>query len=138
MNIHTDKIESAPPHALLLSDVRRILQAVPPDWIGELTEVRLANSLEYYSPYAFFSRYDGCLTIYSRRGTKKQALLAVLSALAAPSLGIKTAMGRRFSEADKHRIDRLIQPVVEELLPVLTPQKKLNAWHPVPFPDDPA
>ncbi len=133
MNIHVDKIETAPAHALSLREVKLILRAVPPAWVEGLAEVRVSNSLEYYRPYAFFSRYDGCLTIYSRTGTKKQALGAVLSALALPSLNITNSLRRRFSEADKHRINKTIQPLVEEILPKITPLTKRGWWgHPIP------
>jgi len=141
MKIRADKIESAPLHALTVRDVRTILAAVPPIWIEGLTEARLANSQEYYSPWAFFSRYDGGLTIYSRSGTKEQALIAVLSALAASSLGIKTGIRRRPSEADRHRLEQFIKPFVERLLPELTPLKKQGpgVFVPMvflPFPND--
>lgn len=143
MKIHADKIESTPPHVLSVRDVRTILARVPPGWIDGLTEVRLANSLEHYSPWAFFSSYDGCLTIYSRNGTKRQALIAVLSALAASSLGIRTTVGRRPSEADRHRLEQFIQPFVEQILPDMTPPKKQSPeahvpWLPIPFPNDAA
>lgn len=146
MKIHADKIESLPPHSLRVRDVKLILASVPSNWITELKEVRLANSLEYYSPYAFFSRYDGCLTIYSRCGTKKQALIAVLSALAANSFGIKTYLGCRLSESDRHRLDQLMQPLADNLLVALTPVKpstKLSPeahtpMHFAPFPNDAA
>ena len=133
MNIHLDKIENPPPHSLSLREVKVILRAVPPAWIEGLAEVRLSNSLEYYRPYAFFSRYDGGLTIYSRRGTKVQALVAVLSALAATSLGVRTGLRRQYSGADKRRINNSIQPLVDELLAEIAPRPKLGRWgHPVP------
>lgn len=133
MNIQVDKIETAPPHALNLREVKAILKAVPPAWVEGLDDVRLSNSLEYYRPYAFFSRYDGGLTIYSRRGTKRQALVAVLSALAATSLGIRTAIGRRHSESDRRRINDTIQALVDELLAEIAPPPKRGWWgHPVP------
>ena len=133
MNIHIDKIETAPAHALSLRELKLILRAVPPTWVEGLAEVRLSNSLEYYRPYAFFSRYDGGLTIYSRRGTKKQALVAVLSALAATALDIRTGIGRRHSEPDRRRINNIIQPFVDELMPEIAPRPKRGWWgHPVP------
>jgi hypothetical protein len=144
VKIHEDKIETGRSHALLASDVRRILETVPSDWIEGLTEVRLANSLKYYPPYAFFSRYDGCLTIYSRRGTVNQALVAVLSAFAMGPLGINSRLARRLAAVDRHRVSRLIHPLVEKLKPELSSPPTLNPqgsqgyvrWHPAPFPDD--
>ncbi len=102
-------------------------------WVEGLTEARLSNSLEYCRSYAFVSRYDGCLTIYSRRGTKRDALVAVLSSLAVSSLGIRIGIGRRPSQVDKRRLDRVIEPLVDELLPEITPQPKRGWWgHPIP------
>jgi hypothetical protein len=138
MKIRADKAESAHPHNLRIRDVKLILKAVPPEWINDLKEVRLANSLEYYKPYAFFSRYDGCFTIYSRRGTKIEALNAVLSALAVEALGINRGIGRHRSEAETHRIDELIRPLVKELLPAINAPSKVgfSSLQPFPSPDD--
>ena len=133
VNIHADKIETGPAHALTVRDVKSILRAVPPSWVEGLAEARLSNSLEHYRSYAFFSRYDGCLTIYSRRGTKKQAVLAVLSALVVVSLGLKRGFGGRLSEADRRRVQRLTQPMADEIIAAIMPQPKRGWWgHPVP------
>src|SRR5215469_13944324 len=86
VKIHADKIENGPPHALSMRDVRLILKTVPRDWTKGIKEIRIANSLDWYS-HTYFSRYDGCLTIYSRKKTKARALAAVLSELAAISIG---------------------------------------------------
>jgi hypothetical protein len=132
VKIHIDKIETAPAHALSLREVKLVLRTVPPAWVEGLAEVRLSNSLEHCRPYAFFSRYHGCLTIYSRRGTKQQALVAVLSALAATSLGIR-GFGRRPSEANRRRVNNVIQRFVDELWPEIAPRTKRGWWgHPVP------
>lgn len=133
MKIHADKVEAAPGHALTIRDVKFILRAVPPAWVQELTVTRLSNSLDHYRSYAFFSKYDGGLTIYSRRGTKKQAVIAVLSALAAASLGIRLGFGRNTSEAHKRRINRVIQPLVDEIMEEVMPPTKRGWWgHPIP------
>jgi len=140
-----DKIESAPPHGIHVRDVRLVLKTVPVDWLNGLKEVRLSNSLEYYQPYAYFRRYDRCLTIYSRGGSKRQALTAILSALAVETLGFNRGLRRRRSESEMHQIDRLIQPYVVRLLAALTPQPsqtKLSPEAHVPihfasFPNDP-
>ena len=136
MKIHADKIEAEPGHALTVRDVKCILRAVPSQWIEGLAEVRLSNSLEHYRPYAFFSRYDGCLTIYSRRGTKEKALTAVLSALAMEPLRIPLGFGRRLSEVDRQRIRRLIKPVAESVISEIVPAPKRGWWgHPIPSHD---
>jgi hypothetical protein len=124
MKIHADKIEGSPSHGLSTRVVRFILANVPPDWIEGLTHVRLANG--QHGPEAFFSRYDGQLTIYSPRGTKRKVLFAVLSVLAAPSLNIKSTVARRPSGADKHRLEQFVHPFVERILTGLTPATKQN------------
>jgi hypothetical protein len=144
MKIYMDKIESAPPHGLHVRDVRLILKIVPLEWLDGLKEVRLANSLEHHTPYAFFSRFDGGLSIYSRCGTKREILIAVLSALAVEKLGINRGLRRRRSEREKHQLGQLIQPFVETLLVVLTPQPSKTKLSPEahvpmhfsPFPND--
>jgi hypothetical protein len=144
MKIYMDKIESAPPHGIHVRDVRLVLKAVPSAWLNGLKEVRLSNSLEHFRPYAFFSRFDCCLTIYSRRGTKREVLIGMLFALAAEKLGINRGHRRRRSKAEKHQIDKLIQPYVETLLTALSPQPSQNKLSPeahapmhfAPFPND--
>jgi hypothetical protein len=146
MKIYMDKIESAPPHGIHVRDVRLVLKTVPSDWLNGLKEVRLSNSLEHFSPYAFFSRYHRSLTIYSRRGTKREVLIAILSALASETLGINRGLRRRRSEAETHQLDKLIQPYVEKLLAALAPQPSQSKLSPeahvpihfAPFPNDAA
>lgn len=118
MRIHADRTETNPPHALRVPEVRRILAAVPPDWVDGLSEVHLTNSLKY-SAWAFFSRSEGTLTIYSRGSTPAQTLIAILSELAASSLGINTRHRHRRSEAETHRLTQVIQPLVDQILPTL-------------------
>jgi len=139
MKIHADKIEGIPLHGLSVRDVRSILASVPPDWIEELTDIRLANGQS--GPGAFFSRRDGVLTIYSRHGTKRQILVAVLSVLAAPSLNIESTVSRSPSKAEKHRLEQFIEPFVEQILPEMTQPKKRSPearvpWQPIPFSND--
>ena len=113
------------------------MRAVPPTWLEEVAEARLSNSLEHYRPYAFFSRYDGCLTIYSRRGTTKQTVIAVLAALAAAPLGIKLRFGRYPSESDRRRILHVTQRMADEIMTKLTPEVKRGWWgHPVRISQD--
>jgi len=123
MKIQVDKIESGSPHALSVRDVRCILKSVPPAWVRGIREVRIANSLERWKPYAFFSRYDGCLTIYSRRGTQQEALEAVLSELAAISLGIDRGLHHR-PKAVQRQLSQIIGSFVRTLLPKMTRAKK--------------
>jgi len=141
MKIHADKIEDSPPHGLSAREVRFILANVPPDWVKEIKEVRLANS--QCGPQAFFTRHDGLLTIYSRHGSKREILVVVLSVLAAPTLNIKSTVSRSPSKAQQHRLEQFIQPFVDQILPDMTPLRKLSPeahvpWLPMPFPNDAA
>ena len=140
MKIHADKIEGSPPHGLTVRDVRLILATALPEWIDGLVEVRLANGP---GPRAYLLHSDGQLTIYSRSGTKRQILVAVLSVLAAPSLNIKSTVSRSPSKAEQHRLEQFIQPFIDQILPNMTPPKKLSPeahvpWQPIPFPNDAA
>jgi hypothetical protein len=132
MKIHADKIENGPPHGLCLRDVKLILARVPSGWIEGLTAVRLANG---NGPRAYLFRGDGRLTIYSRGGTKREVLVAVLSALAAPTLNITNVVARSPSGPEQHRLTQFIQPLVDELLPQLSSPKN-RSWKPILFPND--
>ena len=131
MKIKADKIDSLPPHGLRIRDVKLILKSVPPEWIAKLKEVRVANSLEYYSPFAFYSRYDGSLTIYSRTGTQEQAIHAVLSALAVEKLGINRGIGRHRAEAEIHNINQLVRPIIEAILAKLVAEDEQKIRRPI-------
>jgi hypothetical protein len=117
VKIHADKIEEGPPHALNGRDVRRIIKTVPQDWTKEVKEIRIANSLEWNSR-TFFSRYDGCLTIYSRNKTKEQALAALLSELAAISMRLDRGLRYR-SKAVRNRLKKMTAPFMQQLLPLV-------------------
>jgi hypothetical protein len=117
VKIHADKIEGGPPHALSRRDVRLILEMVPQDWTKEIHEVRIANSLERLS-HTFFARYDGCLTIYSRNRTKKQALADVLSELAAISMRLDHGLRYR-PKAVRDRLAKMTAPFIQQLLPLI-------------------
>lgn len=117
MKIHADKIEDGPRHALSRRDVRLIFEIVPRDWTKEIKEVRIANSLQWHS-HTFFSRYLGCLTIYSRNRTKEQALTALLSELAAISLRLDQGLKYR-PEAVRNRLEKMTAPFLQQLLPLV-------------------
>ena len=141
MNIHADNTDGGPPHGLLVGDVRRILATVSTAWISELREVRLSNSQEYYAPYAFFSPFDGRLTVYSRCGTVTQAVAALLSALAVEVLGINRGIGRHRSQAEQDRVAELIQPFVTASVASMPRSRNLSPeahtpWHASSFPND--
>jgi hypothetical protein len=129
VKVHADKTDTHPPHALTVRDVRRALAAVPPAWTKSITSVRLTNKLGYPA-WAFLSRHDGTLTIYSRGSTLEATLTAILSELAAASFGIDTRHRHRRSAAETHRIGQLIQPLIDRLLPSITSPKPPLGYHP--------
>ena len=140
MKIHAEKIENGPPHGLCAKDVRCILAMVPPAWVKGLTEVRLANG---NGPKAYVFPSQGRLLIYSRGGTQRQTLIAVLSALAAPCLHITNCVSRGPSGPEQRRLDTLIQPLVDVLLSEMTPLRKQGhesrtPWKPLTFPNEDA
>ena len=132
MKIYADKIEDGQPHALSKRDVRLIIETVPFDWTKEIKEVRIANSLEGHS-HTFFSRYDGCLTIYSRIRTKEQALAAVLSELAAISLRLDRGLKYR-PKAIRNRLEKMTAPFLQQLAPLAKGHVSLEGFKELRFP----
>ena len=122
VNIHVDKIESGPPYALSRHDVRLVFKIVPQGWTEEIKKVRLSNSLEWH-PYPRFTRYDGCLNIYSRKQTKRKALATLLSELAAISLRLDWDLRRR-PKSIRGRLDKMTAPYLQQLLPLIVPPRQ--------------
>jgi hypothetical protein len=118
VKIHADKIEEGPPHALSVRDVRLIFKTVPRDWTREIKEVRIANSLKWHSQLTFFSRYDGCFTIYSRNATKEKALAVVLSELAGISMRLDRGLRHR-PKAVRNRLAKMTAVFRQQLLPII-------------------
>jgi hypothetical protein len=108
--------------------VKLILRAVPPAWVEGLAEVRLSNSLEYYRPLCIFSRYDGGLTIYSRRGTKKQAWWRFCLRWRRPHLTSELESGDDIQNRTGAASINIIQPFVDELMPEIAPGPKRGWW----------
>jgi hypothetical protein len=147
MKILADKIENGPPHTLSLRDIRLIFKVVPSDWKNVVKEVHVSNSLEWRGSRAcaFFSRHDGCLTIYSRKVTTEQALHAVLSELAAISLRLDKGLQRR-PKAIRDRLSKIIAPLMQTLLPLVNSKSDIQKpvslegfreLHFTPFQNDP-
>ncbi len=113
MKIHADKIESGPGHCLSARDIKLILATIPKEWAAGITDVRLANGT---GPRAYMFWGEGRLTIYSRYCAKKDVLLVLLSALAAPSLNITNCVARSPSAGEQHRLNQAIQPFVDKIL----------------------
>lgn len=129
MKIRTDKIDRNPPHGIKSSDVRRILAAAPTEWLADLAEVHLSNALGR-NPYTYFNRYSQTLTIYSRGLTPDQLVCPILLELAAHALGIRHLSGGRFTKADTQRVQRLVQPLADQIIPMLPSGPPRPIYHP--------
>jgi len=123
MRIRADKTQPDSPHALSTSVVRRILESVPPEWVEDIRSVRLTNSHAHHC-YAFLSRHEGSLTVFCQKSSCKEAILAVLSELAAHSMGINRNFGVAQSKAESRRILSLVQPYLEQILASIPPQEQ--------------
>ena len=131
MKIHADKIESPPSHALSVKSVKCILKSIPSEWTEHISEVRIANSLES-APRVFLNLYDNILTIHSRGATPKRATEMILSELAAVYHGYTTRHWHRLSASEKVQVQKIIQPLIDELLPVVTPEERRFIYDPTP------
>jgi hypothetical protein len=120
-----DKVTVYPPHAICKADVPVILSALPPEWTADIRTVRLCSSHgENPSVIAFFHPPDGSLLVKSRGFTKERVLRGVLTELAGHALGLTFRSYRRLQKRDESRVQRLIAPLVEQILPQLS-QKKI-------------
>jgi hypothetical protein len=131
MKIHADKIDGVHPHALGIRGIRCLLAAVPESWIADLKGVRLTNSLES-SPRAFFSRHDHILVVHARGCTTRQALELILFELAGVHFGYATRHWHTLSAREKSHLQKIVEPLIEELVPVVTPSKKRFIEIPTP------
>ena len=73
---------------------------------------------------ASFHRSDGSLLVKSRGFSKERVLSALLTELAGHALGLTFRSARRLQKRDESRVQRLIAPLIEEILPQLS-QKKI-------------
>jgi hypothetical protein len=72
---------------------------------------------------AFFHPPDGSLLVKSRGLSKEHVLRALLTELAAHALGLTFRSYRRLQTRDESRVQRVIAPLVEEILPQLSKKK---------------
>ena len=122
MKVIEDKVTVYPPHAICRADVRAILSAPPPEWVAEIEIVRLsaANS---HPHVAFYSRFNHTLTIKSRGRTKEDTLRHIYTELAVHGLDLQFRRWHRLQACDVSRVERIIVPFVEQLLPLLSRKK---------------
>jgi hypothetical protein len=125
MDIYEDKVTVYPPHAICKADVPIIFSTLPPEWTASIKTVRLCSSQnENPTVIAFFHPPDGSLLVKSRGLAKEQVLTGLLTELAAHALGLTFRSYRRLQKRDESRVQRLIAPLVEQILPQLS-QKKI-------------
>jgi hypothetical protein len=122
MKVIEDRVTVYPPHAICRADVRAILSAPPPEWVADIETVRL-SAAHPYPHVAVYNRFDYTLTITSRGHTKEHTLDQIFTELAAHGLGILFRAGHRLPARDVSRVQRVVLPLVEQALPLLSRKK---------------
>ena len=122
MKVIEDKVTVCPPHAICRADIRTILSAPPQEWVADIDTVRL-SAADPHPCVAFYSRFDRTLTIKSRGCTKEATLHHIFTQLAAHALGIQFRWGHQLQARDVSRIKRIVAPLVEQVLPLLSRKK---------------
>ncbi|SPE55740.1 conserved hypothetical protein [Verrucomicrobia bacterium] len=124
MKVIEDKVTVYPPHAICKADIPVILSFLPAEWTAGIQTVRLSSSHgENPTVIAFFHPPDGSLLIKSRGFPKERVLRALLTELAGHASGVVFLNYRRLQKRDASRIERLVAPLVEEILPQLSWKK---------------
>jgi hypothetical protein len=124
MKVIEDKVTVYPPHSLCKADIPVILSSLPAEWTAGIQTVRLSSSHgENPTVIALFHPLDGSLLIKSRGFAKERVIRALLTELAGHAVGVVFRTYRRLQKRDESRIERLIAPLVEEILPQLSRKK---------------
>jgi len=124
MKVIEDKVTVYPPHAICKADVLVIFSALPAEWTAAIQTVRLCSSHgENPTVIAFFHPPDGSLLVKSRGFTKERVLRGLLTELAGHALGLTFRSYRRLQKRDASRVQRVIAPLVEKILPQLSQKK---------------
>ena len=124
MKVIEDKVTGYPPHAICKADVPVIFSALPADWTAGIQTVRLCSSHgENPTVIAFFRPPDGSLLVKLRGFTKERVLRGLLTELAGHALGLTFRSYRRLQKRDEARVQRVIAPLIEEILPQLSEKK---------------
>ena len=124
MKVIEDKVTVYPPHSVCKADIPLILSSLPAEWTAGIQTVRLSSSHgENPTVIAFFHPPRGSLLIKSRGFTKERVLRALLTELAGHAVGVVFRTYRRLQKRDESRIERLIAPLAEEILPQLSQKK---------------
>jgi len=120
MKIIVDKIDEHPGHALSRADVRLILSTVPVAWSEHIKVVRLSSSRSAAS-VALYAHSVKTLTIASRDRTPGTTLHCLLAELVAHALGFKHRTFQHLQARYHARVESLVAPLMDELLPRLSP-----------------
>lgn len=123
MNVIEDRVSVYPPHAICKADIPVIFASLPPEWTDGIETVRLCSSQQWPLYRALFRRFNRSLTICSRGLTKENTIRAILTELAVHGLGIKFQRGHYLSQRDEARVQRVIAPLVELIVPQLSRKK---------------
>jgi len=124
MKVVEDKVTVYPPQAICKADVPVIFSALPAEWTAGIQTVRLCSSQrENPIVIALFHPPEGSLLVKSRGFSKERVLRALLTELAGHALGLTFRSYRRLQKRDESRVQRLIAPLVEKILPRLSRKK---------------
>ncbi len=124
MKVIEDKVTRYPPHAICKADIPVLFSALPAEWTAGIQTVRLCSAQkENPTVIAFFHPPDGSLLVRSRGFTKERVLRDLLTELAGHALGVTFRSYRRLQKRDESRVQRVIAPLVEEILPQLSQKK---------------
>ena len=123
MKILIDKVSAKPLHGISEAELQKVIEALPPEWIAEISTIRLSNSIDPVKE-TYYSRYKHLLTVYSRGRKRQNIIRAIFKELAAHSLGF-----RNISDVRARRINHIIDPPVEKLLATF-PRPKPNPVYP--------
>ena len=121
MKIHADKAEGPLRHAVSISQLRRLLKAVPAELVSGISDVRLSNSTDS-APRVFFCRYSKTLTVHSCGSKPGLILELIVKELAASHLGYATRHWHRLSALENSKIKKMVQPLMDELRLIVVPK----------------
>jgi hypothetical protein len=125
MRVIEDKVTVDPHHAMSKGDIPVIWWSIPSEWTNGIETVRLCSAQQWPLRRAFYSEFNQMLTICSRGLTQDQTIRAMLTELAARGLGLKFQRWHRLPEQDAARVERIIAPLVELIVPQLSRKRVL-------------
>lgn len=116
MKVIVDKLQSPPPHALTIPEVKALFARVPAEWDLWLRVVHLKATLPENSrfdrPVIYQVLGGPCLNVCSRGLGPHQARKEILRELAIQGLRKPLRMTHRLSAAETQELDRIIAPIL--------------------------